>query len=135
MSALGRLRMALADAGLDAIDFAAGVLATRLPPLAGPVFLRLAAPASDLVDEARAAYLLVAGPELEACRPGWIGGPGVAVDPASAERAPLEEEIHHVARALRALSDETVARHYLELSQPRVVAGPAAAPTEGRNGT
>jgi hypothetical protein len=134
VSALDRVRAALSDASLDAVDFAAGVLATRVPPFAAPVFLRLAAPASDLVDEARAAYLLVAAPELQACRPGWIGGPGVAVDPASADRARLDEEVHHVARALRVLSDESVARHYLELTQPRVVAGPATTPTEGRNG-
>jgi hypothetical protein len=121
MTAVEVARGALDDRELPVIDFASGVLATRVPPLAAPVFLRLAPPASALVDEARAAYLLAAAPALRAARAGWREGPGVAVEPGG-DRDLLGEEVHQVGLALRALGDERVARSYLELTQPRVPA-------------
>lgn len=116
--------------GLAVVGLATGTLATALPPLARPVFLRLASEETDVVDRARATYLGLAAADLRACRPAWSGGPGVAVDPSQVDRACLAAEIHALGRALRVLGDETIARSYLELVQP---ASPADAVTEGES--
>ncbi len=106
------------------IEILVGEFAAVLPPLAGRTFLRLFPPATDVVDRARAAHLLAVSARLRLAG-GWVDGPGVVVDPPTA----LAAEVYEVAHALRVLGDESVARDYLELTQPRVPAAGGDAPT------
>jgi len=119
--------------GLPLVDLEVGVLGATVPELSRLTFVRLA-PASDgdglptsglahrsaeshasshAVDRARAAYLESAGTRLRSARTAWHDGPGLVVDPATAERERLRDELFEVGRALRALGDETIARRYL----------------------
>jgi len=113
------------------LDVEAGMLGTALPPLTPPVFLRLQGPAGALVDGARRRFLACASADLNACSGGWHGGPGVFVDRPDQDRAALTAEVHEVARALRALADEAVARSYLEIMESRVALGDASTEREG----
>jgi len=111
---------------IPTLDVVTGVLATVLPPISPPVFLRLFPPASSLVDRARTRFLGVATEQLVCCAGGWHDGAGVVVNAPAPDGAALTAEVHEIARALRALADEDVARGYLELMKPRVASGGAS---------
>lgn len=116
---------------LPIVDVAAGVLATVLPSFTAPAFLRLGRPAGPFLDRARTAFLRAASAELRTCAGGWQDGPGVLVDRcALGGREALAAEVHEIARALRALGDEDVARSYLELMDSRVAASDASTDSE-----
>jgi hypothetical protein len=101
---------------LPAIDLPVGVLAATAPRLTGATFLRLAGCAGSAVDRARVAFLRAAAGGLRAAAPGWADGPGLAVEPATADPALLAAEIGAVARALALLADERVAASYLAMT-------------------
>ena len=103
---------------LACVNSVVGVLAPRPPMLDEPAFLRLAVPAGEELDLARATYLLRSRRPLRACVAAWSNGPGVVVDPATAERHLLLEEMVQITRGLEALGDPVVARSYLELCPP-----------------
>ena len=92
------------------------MLATTLPPFEAPVFLRLALPESDEVDEARQRYLLRAMPNLRACVAGWRDGAGVCVPRVPDDPRRLAAEVHEIGRGLRALANPRVAQTYLTLT-------------------
>jgi hypothetical protein len=117
--------------GIRIVDVTVGVLAVVLPELEGPTILRLARPAGDLVDRARAAWLVAAGRDLQSVAGTWSDGPALAVE-AAPDRARLAAEVWEAAAALRALGEETVARSYLTLTQPR--AGGSDAPGAATRG-
>jgi hypothetical protein len=98
---------------LPVVRHAPGGLGLAAPTLASPTFLRLAAPAGFEVDAARRAYLRRAGAACRAAIPGWLDGPGLAVDPRRADAAVLRRELDEVALAVDALGDPRVAASYL----------------------
>ncbi len=104
------------------LDVTVGLMATVLPPLAPPVFLRLAPPVDDLVDRARSVFVSAANPDLRTCRADWRDGAGVLVERAAPDTRALAAEVHALGRALRALGDERIARSYLELMASHVTA-------------
>jgi hypothetical protein len=113
------------------VDVQAGVLATTLPPVEAPVFLRLRLPESDEIDAARRLYLRLATPDLRAGVAGWRDGAGLFVAEMPRDPRVLAAEVHEVARALGALGDLAVARTYLALMQPRAADDPGAEPHGG----
>jgi hypothetical protein len=102
------------------VDVTVGVMATVLPALAPPVFLRLAMAVGGVVDRARAAFLSAADGALHTCRAEWRDGPGVLVEQAAADTGALAIEVHALGRSLGALGVEPIARSYLELIESRV---------------
>jgi len=107
----------VAGAGaLPARDHVVGLLPAPAPALAEPTFVRLAPPAGGCVDEARDAYLRIAGRRLRASVPGWQNGAGVVVDPATADAPRLEHELHEVGHVLTLLGDAELAASFLELA-------------------
>jgi hypothetical protein len=113
------------------VDITTGVLATAVPPLDGPTFLRLATPAGDPIDRAREVFLLRADRELRHGAGAWMGGPGLIVqDPSTVDARGLAREVHEVGNILRLLADPTIAAGYLALTDNRVPAsGGDAVPT------
>ncbi len=116
------------------VDVTPGVIATAVPPLDGPTFLRLATPVGDPIDHAREIFLLLGGQHLRACVSGWIGGPGVIVQqPAAVDARALAREVHEVGNILRLLADPTIAARYLALAEHRVPAsGGDVIPTQDK---
>jgi hypothetical protein len=108
------------------VDLPIGVFATAVPALAGRTFLRLAPETAGLAADAQATYVLLANTALRAGAAGWLGGPGLAVDPARLDGAALGEEVHALGHGLRALADASLARCYLDIcgrhptTEPRV---------------
>jgi hypothetical protein len=102
------------------VDITAGLMATVLPPLAPPVFLRLARPAGGIVDRARGVFVSAANADLRTCRAGWRDGAGVLVERVAPDTRALAAEVHALGRALRALGVETVAQSYIELMASHV---------------
>ena len=120
-----------APTALPIVDIRAGVLATVLPAFTTPAFLRLGRPADPYLDRARTAFLHAASADLRTCTGGWQDGPGVLVDRCATDGGDaLAAEVHEIARGLRALGDEDVARSYLELMDSRVAASDASTDTE-----
>ncbi len=116
---------------LPIVDVTAGVLATTLPSITAPLFLRLGRPGGLVVDRARRAFLCAASADLRRCAGGWHDGPGALVERCAPDgRDALAAEVHELARGLRALGDEDVARSYLELMDLRVAGGDAVTDTE-----
>jgi len=101
---------------LPARDHVVGLFTTPAPALAETTFVRLAPPAGGRVDEAREAYLRIAGRRLRASAPGWQDGAGVVVDPATSDALRLERELHEVGHVLTLLGDEELAASFLELA-------------------
>jgi hypothetical protein len=120
----------MTDTSPPVVDVTAGVMATVLPPIVPPVFLRLAPPADGVTDRARQAYLERADAQLRTCTAGWRDGPGVLVaGPASAA---LAAEVHELGRGLRALAEPALAADYLDLvTSPAATDGRGANPQEG----
>jgi len=116
------------------VDVTPGVIATALPPLDGPTFLRLATPVGDPVDHAREAFLLRSEGQLRECVGAWLGGPGLIVQqPAAVDARALAREVHAVGNILRLLADPTIARRYLALAKHRVPAwGGDVTPIQGK---
>jgi hypothetical protein len=114
------------------VDVTPGVIATALPPLDGPTFLRLATPVGDPIDRAREVFLMRCDPQLRCGAGAWIGGPGLIVqDPAAVDARALAREVHEVGNILRLLADPTIAAGYLALADHRVPAsGGDAVPTK-----
>jgi hypothetical protein len=114
------------------IDITPGVIATAVPPLDGPTFLRLAAPVGDPIDHARRVFLLRSEPQLRQCVGAWIDGPGLIVqEPFAVDARALAREVHEVGNILRLLSDPSIAARYLSLAEHRVPAsGGDAVPTQ-----
>ena len=113
------------------IDVTPGVIATAVPPLDGPTFLRLARPVGDPIDRAREVFLHRTERELHHGAGAWIGGPGLIVqDPSAVDARALAREVHEVGNILRLLADPTIAAGYLALADHRVPAsGGDAVPT------
>jgi hypothetical protein len=116
------------------VDVTPGVIATALPALDGPTFLRLATPVGDPIDHAREIFLLRSDPHLRQCVGAWIGGPGLIVQqPAAVDVRALAREVHEVGNILRLLSDPTIAARYLALAEHRVPAsGGDVVPTQDK---
>ena len=114
------------------LDIPPGVIATAVPPLDGPTFLRLAAPVGDPIDRARYVFLLRSEQHLRQCVGAWIGGPGLIVQqPLAVDARALAREVHEVGNILRLLADPTIAARYLALAEHRVPApGGNAVPTQ-----
>jgi hypothetical protein len=104
------------------LDVTVGLMATVLPPLAPPVFLRLAPPVDELVDRARGVFVSAANVDLRTCRAEWRAGAGVLVERVTPDTRALAAEVHALGRALRALGVERIARSYLELMASHVTA-------------
>jgi hypothetical protein len=103
-----------------ALDVTVGLMATVLPPLAPPVFLRLAPPVEGMVDRARSVFVRAANADLRTCRAEWRAGAGVLVERVASDTRALAAEVHALGRALRALGVERIARSYLELMASHV---------------
>jgi hypothetical protein len=108
--------------GAPTLDVTAGLIATVLPPLAPPVFLRLARPAGGIVDRARSLFVRAANVDLRTCRADWRDGPGALVEQAVRDTRALAVEVHALGRALRALGVAGIAQSYLELMASNVAA-------------
>ena len=105
------------------VDVTPGVIATALPALDGPTFLRLATPVGDPIDRAREVFLMRCDQQLRCGAGAWIGGPGLIVqDPAVVDVRALAREVHEVGNILRLLADPTIAAGYLVLADHRVPA-------------
>jgi hypothetical protein len=105
------------------VDLTPGVIATAVPPLDGPTFLRLATPVGDPIDRAREIFVLRGERELRHAAGAWIGGPGLIVqDPSAVDARGLAREVHEVGNILRLLADPTIAAGYLALMDHRVPA-------------
>jgi hypothetical protein len=102
------------------LDVTVGLMATVLPPLAPPVFLRLALPVDGIVDRAHSVFVRAANVDLRTCRADWRDGAGVLVERAAPDARALAAEVHALGRVLRALGVERIARSYLELMASHV---------------
>jgi hypothetical protein len=110
------------------VDVTPGVIATAVPPLEGPTFLRLALPVGDPIDRAREVFLRRSERDLRHGGGAWIGGAGLIVqDPSAVDAGGLAREVHEVGKILRMLADPTIAAGYLALADHRVPASGGAA--------
>ncbi len=99
------------------IDLAVGIIATTVPALDAPAFLRFATAGSTSAAAAHAkvTYLLVANRCVAAgLRCGWLEGPGLAVDPARVDASIVRAAVCVLAAGLRALDDPHVAESFLD---------------------
>ena len=110
------------------VDVAPGVMATVLPPLTPPVFLRLALPAGGTIDLARREYLRLATAHLRGGTAEWRDGAGVLVTAPPSEA--LVIEVHARGRALRALGERAVAEGFLDLVVSRIPAADGGGPND-----
>jgi hypothetical protein len=98
------------------VDVTIGVLGVAVPALEAPAFIRLAPSVDPTVDRARAMYLRAAAARrLRSGRVGWVDGPGIATDPATAAPEVLRAELTEVGRGIALLDDERVARSYIDM--------------------
>ena len=99
------------------VELAAGFIATVVPPLTTPTFLRFAVSgaADDRVACAQATYLLIANRQLAAgLRCGWLDGPGVVVDPAAVDGGLVAATVRDLVDGIRALADQPIAESFLD---------------------
>ena len=116
-SVLAWIGAPLLDPALPVIDLAVGVIATVVPALVAPAYLRFATDggARDVVSRAKATCLLVANRRAAAgLRCGWLDGPVVRVDPARADPAIVRSTVGDLAAAIRALDDPHIAESFLD---------------------